>query len=145
MIHSWGTETEERQGKSAMAKVKLSVSKDGSTYIPESLRREGFVGDVEALPNAFTVTLIKPGTPLSRVKKSLQLIIKGIELRMEHEFEEGAAAREEAIAKEKAEKQSAHCYTDRCWIEGEWIDKADCPTCTPKQPKYSKTTGDNDG
>lgn len=34
-------------------------------------------------------------------------------------------------SQEPSEKASVHCYTDRCWVEGEWIDKSDCSTCNP--------------
>jgi hypothetical protein len=37
---------------------------------------------VELLANAITVTLIKPGTNLKSVKRSLEIVIQDIELRM---------------------------------------------------------------
>ena len=46
-----------------MAKITLKVDqKTGKTYFPKGVRSEGFTGEVDGLANAFTVTLIKPGS-----------------------------------------------------------------------------------
>ncbi len=55
--------------------------KTGMTYFPKEIRQEGFVGEIEGLPNALTFTLIKPGTKLSDVEKSLRIILRDIALR----------------------------------------------------------------
>jgi len=55
------------------------------TYFPKDIRREGFVGEVEGLRNALTLTLIKPGVSLADVQKSLKILSKDIELRRHHE------------------------------------------------------------
>ena len=71
-----------------MAKLTIRVDpKSGCTYFPKAIRREGFVGEVDGLPDARTFTLIKPGTKLADVKRSLEFIIKDIELRLEYENE----------------------------------------------------------
>ncbi len=59
--------------------------KTGFAYIPKSLREEGYEGDVEVIPNALTVTIIKPGVPLEKVAKSLQIVLKDVQLRIEHQ------------------------------------------------------------
>ena len=71
-------------------KVKVD-SKSGLAYIPKEIRDDGFVGDLEGMPDAFTFTLVKPGVSLQQVKKGLQLTLKQIDLQMEHELlvEEG--------------------------------------------------------
>ncbi|GAI03889.1 unnamed protein product [marine sediment metagenome] len=48
--------------------------KTGMTYFPKEIRQEGFVGEIEGLPNALTFTLIKPGTKLADVEKSPNII-----------------------------------------------------------------------
>jgi len=53
------------------------------TYFPKEIRQEGFVGEVEGLPNALTFTLIKPGTSLVDVARSLRIVLRDIELRAE--------------------------------------------------------------
>lgn len=69
-----------------MAKSKVKIDKDsGLAYIPKNLRDEGFVGELDCMPNALTLTLIRPGVSLEQTKKSLQVIIKDIELQIEHE------------------------------------------------------------
>lgn len=65
-----------------MAKFTIKVDRQtGMTYFPKEIRREGFVGEIEGLPNALTFTLIKPGTKLIDVEKSLQIILQDIALR----------------------------------------------------------------
>ncbi len=69
-----------------MAKFAISIGrKTGITYIPKSLREEGFVGRVEGLPNIFTLTLIKPGSKLADVERSLRIVLQDIKLRRESE------------------------------------------------------------
>lgn len=64
-------------------KKKISInSQTGISYIPKDLVSNGYVGEVEILINAVTATLIKPGTDLSSVKRSLEITIQDIELRM---------------------------------------------------------------
>lgn len=43
-------------------------------YFPKEIRREGFVGEVEGLPNDGAVTLIRSGTRLPDVARSLELV-----------------------------------------------------------------------
>lgn len=52
-------------------------------YIPKDLIDAGYVGDVEVLINAVTATIIKPGTDLQSVKRSLEITIQDIELRLQ--------------------------------------------------------------
>ena len=62
-------------------------SESGLAYIAKALRAEGLVGEVVALANARTLTLIIPGTKLADVKRSLKGIINDIDLRIEYERE----------------------------------------------------------
>ena len=67
-----------------MAKIRIRVDpRTGVTYFPREIRKEGFVGQIEGLPNALTFTLIKPGTKLADVEKSLNIILQDIALRRE--------------------------------------------------------------
>lgn len=59
--------------------------KTGFAYIPKNIRDEGFRGDVDTIANALTLTLIKPGVPLEQAIKSLEIVLKDLELRVEHE------------------------------------------------------------
>lgn len=72
-----------------MAKFTIRVDKKtGMTYFPKEIREEGFIGQIEGLPNALTFTLIKPGTSLADVARSLSIILQDIELRQEQEQNE---------------------------------------------------------
>ncbi len=64
--------------------MKLTIRinpKSKLAYIPDDLTNEGFIGDVEALANAKTVTLFKPGTSLDEIEKSLEIILADVRLR----------------------------------------------------------------
>ncbi len=66
-----------------MTKFRIKVDeRTGVTYFPKVIRQEGFIGEIEGIPNAFTFTLIKPGTALVDAAKSLKLVIQDIELRL---------------------------------------------------------------
>lgn len=65
-----------------MARFTIRVDrKTGMTYFPKEIRQEGFVGEIEGMPNALTFTLVKPGTKLADVEKSLQIVLEDIRLR----------------------------------------------------------------
>lgn len=67
-----------------MAIVTIKVDpRTGVTYFPRAIRKEGFVGEIEGFSNALTFTLIKPGTKLIDVEKSLRIILQNIALRRE--------------------------------------------------------------
>ena len=69
-----------------MAKVTIRISRQtGAAYFPKELREDGFVGKIEGLPNAMTLTLIKPGTALPDVECSLRILLKDIALRRKQE------------------------------------------------------------
>lgn len=57
--------------------------KTGMAYLPKALRAEGFIGEVRGLPDTFTFTLVKPGTNLSCIEKSLRIVLDSIKLRRE--------------------------------------------------------------
>lgn len=70
--------------------MKTKIRIDGETglaYIAKALREEGLVGEVVALANARTLTLIVPGTRWADVKRSLATIISDLDLRIEYESE----------------------------------------------------------
>jgi len=71
-----------------MAKISIQVDpRTGVTYFPKVIRKEGFVGEVEGFPNAFTVTFFRPGTKLGDIEKSLHVILEDIKLRKAKEEE----------------------------------------------------------
>jgi len=76
-----------------MRKVRIDP-RTGLCYIPKSLRIEGFIGDIEFLENSVTVTLIRPGTELADVGKSLQLVRESVGLRIQ---QQGVDARRKVL------------------------------------------------
>jgi hypothetical protein len=81
---------EKNQGRARLP-TKITINdKSGLAYISEKIRGEGYKGEVECLPNAITLTLIRPGSSLEDVKRSLRHALQDIDLRMKyHETEEG--------------------------------------------------------
>lgn len=74
-----------------MAKLKIIISPDARnprSYIPKELVDEGFIGEVMILADAFTATMLKPGIPLDKIKESLEIVLKDIELRMAEQPDE---------------------------------------------------------
>lgn len=59
--------------------------KTGVLYIPKELLNDGFRGDVDALSNAMTFTIIHPSADLEKVKESLEITLRDIELRLARE------------------------------------------------------------
>lgn len=74
----------------------IKIGKSGLAYIPEKMREEGYKGDIECLPNAITFTLIRPGSSMADVKRSLENVIKDIELRIKYHREEANEDRNES-------------------------------------------------
>lgn len=67
-----------------MARISIKVDeKSGMTYFPKEIRQEGFVGKVDGLPNTRTFTLIRPGTKLVDVLRSLRLLEGELRHRMD--------------------------------------------------------------
>lgn len=54
-------------------------------YWPPELKREGFLGNLQILNDAFVAVIIHPVASLEQVKKSLELKVKELELRIEKE------------------------------------------------------------
>ncbi len=66
-----------------MPRIKVDGTKSHPrSCFPKELIREGFVGDMQILNDAMTATIIHPEANLDEVKKSLRLILRGIDLRI---------------------------------------------------------------
>lgn len=64
---------------------KISMYNSGHAYLGKDVAQDGYVGDIDALFNAVTITLIKPNTDLESVKRSLEITLQDIELRLSQE------------------------------------------------------------
>ncbi len=70
--------------------LSLNIKPNGTTnyhrtYWPQPLVQLGFVGDLEALNDSVTVVVIHPTACLEHVRKSLELHLAAIQLRIEQE------------------------------------------------------------
>ena len=67
-------------------KTKIKVNGNtGVLYMPKDLLDDGFKGEMDALINSMTFIIIHPGANLEKVKKSLQILIEDIDLRLKRE------------------------------------------------------------
>ena len=66
-------------------KRKIQVYDSGTAYLGRQAPEDGYIGEVDAFFNAFTITLVKPGASLSTVKRSLEIVLDDIALRMSQE------------------------------------------------------------
>ena len=65
-------------------KRKIKINREANVaYIPKDLVEDGFRDDCDAYADAFTLTVVKPGTSLNQIKRSLQLVLQDIEMREE--------------------------------------------------------------
>ena len=53
--------------------------------MPKELLNDGFSGDVYVLGNAMTFTILHPSADLERVKESLEIALRDINLRLKRE------------------------------------------------------------
>lgn len=54
----------------------------GRAYFGDDVENAGYKGDVPTIPNAITITVIKPNSKLIDVKRSLEITLQDIELRI---------------------------------------------------------------
>jgi hypothetical protein len=61
---------------------KVKFHKEGRAYFGQEVEAAGYTGDVSTLPNAITILVIRPGSKLADVKRSVEITLKDIELRI---------------------------------------------------------------
>lgn len=66
-------------------KDSIKIYPRGIAYLGKRSEKEGYNGPCERMFNAVTQTIIKPGATLEEVKRSLELTLQDLELRIEHE------------------------------------------------------------
>jgi hypothetical protein len=64
---------------------KVKFYERGRAYFGDDTEQAGFIGDVDSIPNAVTIVLIKPNTPLEDVKRSLEITLQDVDLRIKQE------------------------------------------------------------
>jgi len=63
---------------------KIKIYESGDAYLGKDLGQE-FKGEADCYPNALTVTIVKPNTPLAKVRQSLEIVLADIKLREQSE------------------------------------------------------------
>ena len=82
----------------------IKVYRGGHAFLGKKTETDGYSGACERLFNAVTQTIIKPGASLEEVKRSLQLTIQDIDLRISHN---GRLAKSNPVKKERPKKSNA--------------------------------------
>ena len=72
--------------------------------MPKQLLNDGFKGDVDVFSNSITFTIIHPSADLQKVKESLEITLKDIELRLKRGNSSIIDTDDEARQKPKADK-----------------------------------------
>ena len=67
---------------------KVKFYKRGHAYFGDDVEQAGYIGEVETIPNAITITIIKPNSTLEDVKRSLEITLQDIELRLKQKTQE---------------------------------------------------------
>lgn len=62
-------------------KIRVNPS-TGVLYMPKDLLDDGFKGEMDALTNAMTFIIVHPEANLHRVKESLEITLRDIDLRL---------------------------------------------------------------
>ncbi len=65
---------------------KVKFYKRGHAYFGDDVEDAGYIGEVDTMPNAITIVVIKPNSLLSDVKRSLEITLQDIELRIKQEL-----------------------------------------------------------
>jgi len=63
--------------------LKMGISKARRAYIPPELASAGFTGEVEIITEPFIAVILKPGSSLEQVKRSLELVLQDVELQID--------------------------------------------------------------
>ena len=67
--------------------IRLRVGERGTVYFSDDLRRAGYTGDLEAIPNACVMVIPKPGAKNNDIAESLEYLIKDFQHRARLEGE----------------------------------------------------------
>lgn len=69
-------------------KKSIKIFDKGAAYLGKEANEQGYIGETDAFFNAVTITIIKPHTSLEDVKRSLEITIQDIDLRIKAEKSE---------------------------------------------------------
>lgn len=61
--------------------VRIKVSASGSAYFSDDLREEGYIGELDAIPNACILVIRKPGSRIGDAIRSLEILKADLEHR----------------------------------------------------------------
>lgn len=71
-------------------RLRMTVQPTGHTFLPTSVKDAGFEGELDVLPNHYTVLLIRPGATTREVLQSLQAHTQHLNMVLEDEDQKEA-------------------------------------------------------
>jgi len=71
-----------------MVRFRQKLDKNKKIYIPKPLRESGFKDTIEIRPNTHAAVMYPQGASINNVIKSLEIIIRDLQLQLETEREE---------------------------------------------------------
>lgn len=66
-------------------KSKAIFYRTGHAFFGKGVADNGYVGNVDIIANAVTITIVKPDVDLEAVKRSLEITLQDVELRISQE------------------------------------------------------------
>jgi hypothetical protein len=86
-------------------KKKMKINETAKVlYVPTEMIEDGYKGDIDALMNARTVTLIHPTASLEEVRRSLEIVLQDVILRIDSQKAQEKRDEKEAEKDEMKEK-----------------------------------------
>lgn len=66
-------------------KKKIRIYAQAQAYLGRDAEEQGYKGEADAYFNACTITIVRPSTSLVDIKRSLEITLQDIELRIKQE------------------------------------------------------------
>ena len=63
-------------------KKRIRIYREGQAYLGKDASDQGYKGETDAYFNAVTITIVKPNTKMEDIKRSLEITLQDIELRI---------------------------------------------------------------
>ena len=75
-------------------KLKININSNGYAYLPKELRDEGYMGEVDAMPNHFAGVIARPGATLRQIQQSLEVLLHDIQIQLDNPGREAVGDRQ---------------------------------------------------
>jgi hypothetical protein len=63
-------------------KKQISIYEHGQAYLGKDAEEDGYKGKTDAYFNTVTIAIVRPGSSLKEIKRSLEMTLEDIEIRL---------------------------------------------------------------